>query len=103
MWTHIGEGNLKAKIEKYCSELIPQSNFKFLGQLTNAEVIDYYLSNNIDLFINTSSYEGIPVSIMEAQSFGVPVIATDVGGNTESVRNGIEDAPRPLRRLHAQS
>ena len=37
------------------------------------------------MFINLSSSEGIPVSIMEAQSFGIPVIATNVGGSGEIV------------------
>ena len=39
----------------------------------------------IDLFINVSETEGIPVSIMEAMSFGIPCIATNVGGNPEIV------------------
>ncbi len=34
-----------------------------------------------------SETEGIPVSIMEAQSFGIPVIATSVGGTPEIVNN----------------
>ena len=39
----------------------------------------------MDLFINVSEYEGIPVSIMEAISAGIPVIATDVGGTSEII------------------
>ena len=39
----------------------------------------------MDLFINCSSSEGIPVTIMEAESCGIPISATDVGGNTEIV------------------
>ena len=42
---------------------------------------------NFDFLINTSSSEGIPVSIMEAMSLGIPVIATDVGGTGEIVNN----------------
>ena len=41
----------------------------------------------VDLFLTVSANEGIPVSIMEAQSFGIPVIATDVGGISEIVNN----------------
>jgi len=37
------------------------------------------------LFINVSETEGIPVSIMEAQSAGIPVLATNVGGTSEIV------------------
>ena len=39
----------------------------------------------VDLFLNVSEYEGVPVSVMEAQSFGIPVIATAVGGTPEIV------------------
>ena len=38
--------------------------------------------------MNVSESEGIPVSIMEASSFGIPVIATNVGGVGEIVENG---------------
>ena len=52
--------------------------------------MDFYASAPIDCFIQLSSTEGLPVSIMEALSFGIPVIATDVGGVSELIsRNGI--------------
>ena len=41
--------------------------------------------------MNVSASEGLPVSLMEASSFGIPVIATDVGGSAEMIdseRNG---------------
>jgi glycosyltransferase involved in cell wall biosynthesis len=53
--------------------------------LSNKEVLNYYRNNPVDLFINVSESEGIPVSIMEAISFGIPVIATNVGGTSEIV------------------
>lgn len=42
----------------------------------------------MNLFVNVSTTEGIPVSIMEALSFGVPVIATKVGGVPEIIEDG---------------
>jgi glycosyltransferase involved in cell wall biosynthesis len=51
-----------------------------------------YTEKPYHLFVNVSESEGIPVSIMEALSFGIPCIATDVGGTREIVRdkyNGI--------------
>lgn len=41
------------------------------------------------MFINVSSSEGLPVSIMEACSFGIPIIATNVGGTAEIVQAGV--------------
>ncbi len=51
----------------------------------------FYQKNPADVFINVSSTEGTPVSVMEAASCGIPIIATSVGGNPEIVseRNGI--------------
>lgn len=88
VWTHIGGGPLKTKLETQSkAELCNNIIYKFLGNLTNKEVLQYYKNNSVDVFINTSESEGIPVSIMEAQSFGIPVIATNVGGTQEIVNN----------------
>ena len=46
-----------------------------------------YQSMDINLFLNVSEYEGVPVSIMEAMSFGIPVIAMNVGGASEIVQD----------------
>ena len=54
-----------------------------MGNVNNNQVIDFYRTNPPHVFINVSSSEGVPVSIMEAISFGIPIIATDVGGNPE--------------------
>ena len=43
---------------------------------------------SFDLFMNVSSSEGLPVSIMEAFSFGIPALVTAVGGNPEIVQEG---------------
>lgn len=85
-WTHIGSGPL---LEKLKTNLKPKDNFmpKFLGALENQEVIAFYKANKIDFFINLSTSEGIPVSIMEAQSCGIPAVATNVGGTSEIVNN----------------
>jgi glycosyltransferase involved in cell wall biosynthesis len=57
----------------------------------HSEVHAVYRSQKVDGFILLSDSEGIPVSIMEALSYGIPVIATDTGGVSEIVTdtNGI--------------
>ena len=41
--------------------------------------------NQVDLFCNVSEYEGVPISIMEAMAYGIPCLATHVGGVSEIV------------------
>jgi Glycosyltransferase len=80
-WTHIGGGPLLNQLKETCIKNNINADFK--GILAHNEVLNFYNNNNIDLFLNVSSSEGIPVSIMEAISFGIPTIATDVGGTNE--------------------
>jgi glycosyltransferase involved in cell wall biosynthesis len=56
-----------------------------MGRVKNEVIMTYYATNPIDLFINVSEVEGVPVSVMEAFSFGIPCFATDVGGTGEIV------------------
>lgn len=88
-WTHIGAGILFNEIQKKSKELPSNIKVLFLGNKSNKEVIDYYSHHHIDLFVNVSSSEGVPVSIMEALSFGIPVLATDVGGTAEIVDENV--------------
>lgn len=89
-WHHIGGDYYKESFQQFCSSKLKATNqlFKLTGELTNHEVVNYYHTNTFDVFVNVSSGEGIAVSIMEAMSFGIPVIATDVGGTAEIVIDG---------------
>jgi glycosyltransferase involved in cell wall biosynthesis len=44
----------------------------------------------LDLYLNTSLHEGIPISILEAMSYGIPIIAPNVGGLEEILDDGIQ-------------
>lgn len=85
-WTHIGDGPELEKIKAYADgKLEEKDNIcnTFKGQMEHNQVLQYYETQQVDCFITTSSTEGVPVSIMEAMSYGVPVIATAVGGIPE--------------------
>lgn len=87
-WTHIGYGPLKEQMEETAKKCLPSNmSFSFLGYIP--DVISFYQNNQVDAFINVSTSEGIPVSIMEAQSCGIPVIGTAVGGTPEIVSNDV--------------
>lgn len=88
-WYHIGYdldmGSFTHKLVEMAKKL--EVNFKPLGFIRNDAVHQFYQNQRVDLFINLSTTEGVPVSIMEAYSHGVPAIATNVGGTSEIVNN----------------
>ncbi len=91
-WVHYGEGELLDEIRAYAGDRLPQNvRASFPGNLPNTELLSEYASKDYYVLLNVSSSEGLPVSIMEAMSFGIPCIATDVGGTGEIVNesNGV--------------
>lgn len=86
-WIHIGDGPEMSKIKMLAENLPDNIEVNLDGSITHHDLMKFYQSTGISAFINVSSSEGIPVSIMEALSFGIPVIATDVGGVSEIADN----------------
>jgi len=89
-WYHFGDGplmnDLKERISKYDTRV--RKRIHLLGRRDNLEVKEFYASHNVDLFINVSTTEGLPISVMEAMSYSIPVLVTDVGGEREIVDHG---------------
>ena len=88
-WLHLGDGRLMSELKELSIQLNLNDKFIFVGLVPTEEVVDFYTNNTIDLFVNTSSSEGVPFSIMEAFSAGIPVMATDVGGTKEIVNGEV--------------
>jgi len=86
-WIHLGDGPEMHRVRSTCKNLPKNITFTLKGQVTQEELFHFYTTHPVNLFINVSSSEGIPVSIMEAFSFGIPVMATDVGGTGELVND----------------
>jgi colanic acid/amylovoran biosynthesis glycosyltransferase len=84
-WIHIGYGELFDQIQSEINSHDLSEKFILVGKVNSEMVLDFYRENKFDLFINTSKSEGVPFSIMEALSVGIPVIATDAGGTKEIV------------------
>lgn len=96
VWYHLGDENLDAHndptVEIYVQNMLKLKENKHvksiqLGQLSNEEIFEFYTKTKCNLFISLSATEGIPVSMMEAISFGLPILSTDVGGCNEIVNN----------------
>lgn len=85
-WTHYGEGVQLDEIKDLCKDTLPPNvKYSFLGYVDNRRLMKEYTEKPYHLFLNVSESEGIPVSIMEALSFGIPCVATDVGGTGEII------------------
>ncbi|QAB16821.1 glycosyltransferase [Leucobacter muris] len=98
-WTHLGGGegsHADAVRAKAATQLAPGS-FEFVGNLSNDGVRAWHAAHPASVFVNVSESEGVPVSIMEALAQGLPVVATDVGGNSEliDVAGGMFDGLLP--------
>jgi len=89
-WTHFGDGPLMPEISALANSCLPsQVLWHLKGHTETRDIYDWYREKPVDVFINVSSSEGTPVSIMEAISCSIPVIATCVGGNKEIVNDAL--------------
>jgi glycosyltransferase involved in cell wall biosynthesis len=84
-WTHVGNGDGLEELKQYAQDNLGFMEYDFLGFLKNEDLLKYYHNHPADWFLNVSSSEGLPVSIMEAASCGIPALATNVGGTSELV------------------
>jgi colanic acid/amylovoran biosynthesis glycosyltransferase len=104
-WYHIGDGPLLLDLQRQANGAPSNLHITFTGYLTNNEVLQFYRDTTCDVFVNTSSSEGISVAMMEAASCGIPIVATAVGGTPEIVsdRNGIllSENPTPIQIANA--
>lgn len=78
----VGEGPMRDQIEKSILQFNLQSDVKLLGR--RSDVKDILQSS--DVFIHSSIAEGCSNAIMEAIASGLPIIATNTGGNSEIVK-----------------
>lgn len=82
----VGGGELQSQLEQLSSELGISDAVKFVGEVSNVE--DYLAK--ADVFVLSSDYEGLPLSVLEAMASGLPIISTEVGGVADIVTdNGI--------------
>lgn len=89
-WIHFGDGSLRETMVQYAEEKLGSSDnirYAFRGYTPNKEIMDFYKSTSVDLFVNCSDVEGIPVSVMEAMAHGIPAIGRNVGGMEELIDN----------------
>jgi glycosyltransferase involved in cell wall biosynthesis len=78
-----GEETYEAALEKKAHDLGVVDNIVFLGEIN--DIAGFF--SELDLYISTSRWEGLPTAIIESFASRVPVVATDVVGNRDLVKN----------------
>ncbi len=76
-----GDGPLREELEALAESLNLKERLFFIGFQTEIPLI----VSCYDVYLMTSLWEGLPLSLIEALALGKPVVATDVGGNAEVV------------------
>jgi glycosyltransferase involved in cell wall biosynthesis len=78
----VGDGSERRMLEELSTELGITAQVSFWGQ--QLDVAPFFSA--ADAFVMSSSSEGLPISLLQAFSVGLPAIVTDVGGMAEVVR-----------------
>jgi colanic acid/amylovoran biosynthesis glycosyltransferase len=84
-----GDGRLKKALQLDVRRRGLEGQIKFLGAISHSALLNLYATRAVDIAVLASTdlgnglHEGIPASLMEAMSFGVPVIGTNTGGIPE--------------------
>jgi len=83
----VGSGPEEERLKIQNSKFKIKDSIIFAGQVKQEYMADYYLAS--DLFILNSGYEGLSHVILEALSYGLPAVVSNVGGNPELVQDRV--------------
>lgn len=79
-WILIGNGSDRTAIEQEIEQAPSNLTVELRGQMDNADIQHLYATCHIDLFLLLSSSETTPIALCEALAYGIPVLASHVGG-----------------------
>jgi glycosyltransferase involved in cell wall biosynthesis len=92
----VGDGPDRARLESLAASLGVAGCVAWHGWCDKRLTAGLY--RRAACFVNPSRYEGLPNTVLEAMASGLPVIASDVGGNNEAVVQGVTGWLFPLER-----
>ncbi len=79
------DGSLEG-VKKFAEDC--QLEVKFTGKLSKQEWIE--LSRDYNIFMNTSNFDNMPLSVIEAMALGIPIVSTNVGGMPFLIDDGVD-------------
>jgi len=91
-----GTGRFLNKSREYTQRMGLQNKVLFLGYVPRTKLIATYQHATVQVI--PSHYEGLPTVLLEAMSCGLPVVATDIGGNDEVISSGVNGFLVPPKR-----
>lgn len=89
-----GQGELRQSLEQQCADLDVSEAVTFLGQVSHEVLLGLYDAGEVamvvlpSLNLDNGEHEGIPVALIEAMGYGIPVISTTTGGIPELLCDG---------------
>ena len=83
----VGDGGFKKNLVEISNNLGIKGRVKFTDFLPIEELLEVYAS--ADVFVLPSAFEGLPTVILEAMASGKPIVATNVGGISSIVKEGV--------------
>ncbi|OVE79800.1 hypothetical protein BVY01_01490 [bacterium I07] len=95
----VGDGPLRSSLEKQTAELNLSQQVRFLGM--KRQIQDYLAIS--DLFVLSSLWEGLPLSLLEAMSVGKPAVCTESDGISEIITSGDDGILVPVEDSESMS
>jgi glycosyltransferase involved in cell wall biosynthesis len=92
-----GEGSVRHALEEHIASLGLGDRCRLAGH--QADIVGVH--HALDLFVQSSEYEGTPNVVLEAMALETPIVATDVGGTSELCEDGVHGLIVPSRDMPA--
>ena len=93
----VGDGKLRGSLTELCTELGLDDHVIFTGERPDV----FELLGAMDVFVLSSVTEGYSIALLEASAAGLPIVATDVGGNSEIVSDALTGLLVPAKNPEA--